>query len=218
VVEAGRGRGAIITADHAAKQGRDVFAFPGDVDNKFYAGTNELISEGAKMVRGARDVLAEYAGLWHKRIFTENISKNKYYVGAEIPPAAPLGVEEYSEEASKKKSIFSSFRKKSHARKGISEQELARAKEEAENREVYEEVIDLPEGNGTYAETPAELEGFERDVYEAMEGACACDEIAAALQRKTGQSADVGKVLSALTTLEIDGYCRSLPGGIFKKI
>jgi hypothetical protein len=51
-----------------------------------------------------------------------------------------------------------------------------------------------------------------------MEGACACDEIAAALQRKTGQSADVGKVLSALTTLEIDGYCRSLPGGIFKKI
>lgn len=220
VVEAGRNSGALITAQHAAKQGRDVFAFPGDVDNKFYAGTNELISEGAKMVRGARDVLAEYEGLWYKRISAGNISKNKYYVGAEIPPAAPLGVEEYSEEAGKKKGIFPSFRKKA-PQKRVSEEELARAKEEAENREVYEEIFEIPTepvSEAVAVGTPEELEGFEREVYEAIDGTCACDEIAAKLAKKTGESIDVGKVLGTLTSLEIDGYCKSLPGGLFKKI
>ncbi len=217
VVEAGRGSGALITAEHAAKQGRDVFAFPGDVENKFYAGTNELISEGAKMVRGARDILAEYEGLWYKRIFTANISKNKYNVKAEIPPAAPLEVVDYSEEAGKKKGIFSAFRKKAEKRKGISEEELARVKEEAENREVYEEVFATTEEK-TENSVPDDLAGFEREVYMAMGDTCVCDEIAAELKNRTGEDVDVGHVLSALTALEIDGYCKSLPGGIFKKI
>lgn len=217
VVEAGRGSGALITAQHAAKQGRDVFAFPGDVENKFYAGTNELISEGAKMVRGARDILAEYEGLWHKRIFAGNISKNKYYVSAEIPPAAPLDVADYSEEAGKKKGFFKNFRKKAGKHKSVSEEELARVKEEAENREVYEEIFELPEEK-LAENADVALDGFERDVYEAMNGTCACDEIAAELKKRTGENVDVGKVLGTLTALEIEGYCRSLPGGLFKKI
>ncbi len=220
VVEAGRGSGALITADHAAKQGRDVFAFPGDVENKFYAGTNELISEGAKMVRGARDILAEYEGLWHKRISTANISNNKYNannIKAEIPPEAPLEVVDYSEEAGKKKGLFGAFRKKAEKRKGISDAELARVKEEAENREVYEEVLVLPEENAK-ADVPEDLVGFEREVYMSMGDTCVCDEIAAALKKRTGEEADMGRVLGALTSLEIDGYCKSLPGGIFKKI
>ncbi len=217
VVEAGRGSGALITAEHAAKQGRDVFAFPGDVENKFYAGTNELISEGAKMVRGARDILAEYEGLWHKRIFTANISKNKYNIKAEIPPTAPLEVVDYSEEAGKKKGLFSAFRKKAEKRKGISEEELARVKEEAENREVYEEVFATTEEK-TENSVPDELTGLEREVYMAMSDTCVCDEIAAALKKRTGEDVDTGRVLGALTSLEIDGYCKSLPGGIFKKI
>ncbi|MBQ9745327.1 MAG: DNA-processing protein DprA [Clostridia bacterium] len=220
VVEAGRGSGALITAEHARGQGRDVFAFPGDVDNKFCKGTNDLISDGAKMVRSAADVLAEYEGVWRTRIFTENIHTNKYYTGDTIPSTAPLEVKDYSAEAEKKKKPFSFLHKKDKGNKrGVSEVELARAHEEAENREVYEEMPDFSElPEVVPAADASALEGFEKLVYEHLTGTLTSDEIAAAIEKHTGEHADTGAVLSALTMLEIEGCCASLPGGLFKKI
>jgi DNA processing protein len=59
VIEAAAKSGSLITADHAANQGRDVFAVPGSPLNPLAAGCNELIRDGARLVRGAADVLAE---------------------------------------------------------------------------------------------------------------------------------------------------------------
>lgn len=61
VVEAARNSGALITADFALEQGRDVFALPGKVDALNSSGTNALIQDGAKIVLGTEDIVAEYA-------------------------------------------------------------------------------------------------------------------------------------------------------------
>ena len=61
-VEASEERsGTLVTARRALDQSRDVFAVPGPADAPMSAGTNSLISKGeAKLVRSARDILAEY--------------------------------------------------------------------------------------------------------------------------------------------------------------
>lgn len=57
VVEAGERSGSLITASLALDLGREVGAVPGLVTAPLAAGTNALIADGARLVRGPRDVL-----------------------------------------------------------------------------------------------------------------------------------------------------------------
>jgi len=57
IVEAGLSSGALITAEHAAEQGKDVYAVPGNIDSVYSIGTNKLIKEGALPLIVADDLL-----------------------------------------------------------------------------------------------------------------------------------------------------------------
>lgn len=59
VTEAALRSGTLNTVNHAAEQGRDVYAVPGPVDAPFSQGCNRLLQEGAGIVTCGWDVLRE---------------------------------------------------------------------------------------------------------------------------------------------------------------
>ncbi len=59
VIEAPLRSGALITATFAADQGREVFVVPGSVFSHASEGTNQLLRDGARIVRDGADVLED---------------------------------------------------------------------------------------------------------------------------------------------------------------
>jgi DNA processing protein len=59
IAEAGKVSGAMITAQMALEQNREVFAIPGSILSPASDGTNHLIQEGAKLVSNYNDILEE---------------------------------------------------------------------------------------------------------------------------------------------------------------
>ena len=57
VVEAPPKSGALITVEHALKQGREIFAVPGSILSSRSAGTNKLIQDGARAVMEVKDII-----------------------------------------------------------------------------------------------------------------------------------------------------------------
>lgn len=63
VIEAADRSGALISARHAAEQGREVFAVPGPVDSRLSRGCHALIRDGAKLVGDVEDIFEELGPL-----------------------------------------------------------------------------------------------------------------------------------------------------------
>ena len=77
VVEAPEKSGALITANAALEQGRDVFVVPGNIDVDTSVGSNRLLRDGAIAVSSGWDVMSEYESQFPDKIteFTEKTGK-----------------------------------------------------------------------------------------------------------------------------------------------
>lgn len=62
IIEAAEYSGTFSTARHAKKQGRDIYVLPGDIESGNFAGSNRLVTEGARAIFSGADILVA-AGL-----------------------------------------------------------------------------------------------------------------------------------------------------------
>jgi DNA processing protein len=92
VVEARERSGALITADFALDEGRDVFAVPGEITSSLSAGTNALLKLGAAPLTKADDVL-EVLGVERPAAEAVEVSPEAAQV-LELVRDAPAGADE----------------------------------------------------------------------------------------------------------------------------
>ncbi len=86
IVEAGVGSGALITANSAAEQGRDVFVIPGNPTDEHYKGSNALLRDGAKPLLELADVITEYLPLYPHKIKPEKAYSQKISMDSGVKP------------------------------------------------------------------------------------------------------------------------------------
>lgn len=73
IIEGGVRSGSMITARNAKKQGRAVYALPGNVDNKTSEVSNILIKNGAKLITSAYDVIKDFEFVYTGKINPFNL-------------------------------------------------------------------------------------------------------------------------------------------------
>ncbi|WP_298706290.1 DNA-processing protein DprA [uncultured Veillonella sp.] len=82
VVEAKKRSGALITADYAINEGRDVLAVPGDILSDNFAGNHWLISEGAALITKVDDVFSHCGWSYEKQASTRALKKDSSHNGS----------------------------------------------------------------------------------------------------------------------------------------
>ena len=191
VIEAPKRSGALITADTALKQGRDVFALPGKVGEMSSEGSNLLIRNGAKMVTGAADILVEYQNLYPTKIDLNKITAIR---SRNFAPASYVA------------SVIPSFNddREENAEKRVRASEKKIAKPDEPKAEIKAEPKEYT--------LPSGVEGKQLEILKLLmeEGEMTADVISSKIE------SPITDVLVELTMLEIMGHITALPGGTYK--
>ena len=187
VVEAPEKSGALITARQAAEQGRDVFVVPGNIDVPSCAGSNALLRDGAIMVSSGWDVLSEY-----ERLYPGKIRRD----------ASPSRLTVYPDE-------LAQAAREEH--RGVKVAQKPRLPGKVEGNQPETDKIDIDNSNGkAYSDgvvIPAGQNETEQAILDQLlQGERLIDDVV------TQTGLPTGKVLAALTLLEVRGIVATLPG------
>ena len=200
IVEGNHSSGAMITAQRAVAQGREVFALPGKIGESNSEGPNELIKMGANVALSADDIILHYDFLYHDSIDYRGLKRGKLH-----SRYSPKYVERYgvsSELYYGAGNISNDVDKNVSSTKKMPE----KAENVKEKASVEAEVKrDTPDNSASILST---LDPMSVRVFELMpiDRAISLDEF-------TSAGMNTSEVITALTMLEINGLVSSLPGG-----
>ena len=235
VIEAPRRSGALITAQTALEQGRDVYALPGKVGEMSSIGTNELIRDGARIVTCAADILLEYQPLYGGKINLNRVTSlhsAKYHspIRAVAAPV-PFTINDQRREEAMSRAV-------THAEETMVTSAKAETVEEVLDHKASDTASPVAKKKGTLFGGPSRKKEkkvsqsaphtsshtvvSKRDYsdYPAHQGA-----ILSLLAESGSLNADqmaqrtglpIGDVLAELTILEIGGEIVAIPGGFYQ--
>ena len=195
VVEAPARSGALITANRALEQGRDVFALPANVGSERSEGNLQLLKDGALLVTEGWDVMKEYV-----HIYPELVKRQPRTIEMTLTPDE----EKLAEVASTKKTCKSN---KKQAASAPSTENQSSTSEQNDTKDV-----DKPEARAyiDVNEILDQLSADERTVVQLLtDKPLPIDEIIDRSQLPAG------RVLASITLLEVKGYLTRLPAKRF---
>ena len=236
VVEGDLRSGAMITAKTAIIQGRDIYAFPGNVGETNSAGTNQLISDGASIVLSARDVLDNYKFLYRDSLDMARLLKaetrsepDEDFLGqlrisvrtspvtnaqqdSGMPHASyPPKTQEPSRVPTPAPTRISGDGRPSQEAASRSKPPQSGADSPRQAKKAPAPTQTSPRGDDSQR-ILQRLTDTQRRIFEALplDHAVPIDHI-------TREGFSVGEVMAAMTVLEIHGLTVTLPGGLYAR-
>ncbi len=198
VIEGNTNSGSMLTAREAIRQGRDIFAIPGNVGVSNALGTNVLIRDGARVALSARDIIGIRGdrGIDLDRLADAELNSNldinilRYYG---VSPAAYIAEPAIRDE--------------------IGRLEESPEKKESKHREKkIEKKNTMPESEKKSPKSALAplTDGIMKDIYESMPiGTPVSADFFAGLGITSGE------LVGQLSMLEVMGYITSSPGGTY---
>ena len=201
VIEGDMRSGALITAECALEQGKDLFALPGNIDSSNASGTNALLRNGADLVLEASDVLNRYSLYHANKLDFANLTRAKARSSVNDEVLLRYGVHLDAGREEKTEPVRRAPVKRDEAPKQI---------EKLEN--IAESSAHIKEPAVTDTKVLDQLPEKYRDIFGAIPDGrpVSFDEVLAVCKTP-------GEAMSALTFLEIKGAVSSLPGGYYLK-
>ena len=213
VTECRKESGAMITANIALAQGKEIFAFPGNVGEPTAEGPNELLRRGAYAAISVEDIVSHYKLYFGDESAAKNAQRLKLareraidVVEAQKRYAIPDRCEE-NERINSAPVIGS----KNKAKDTTAERYEAALKSEFEKKENIAEAREITSAPTSTAKDYG-LDEKTAAVFEAIpcKSPVSVDKIVCA-------GLSTSDIITALTMLEIMGLVSSLPGGLYMR-
>ena len=215
VVEGDTQSGALITARTAILQGRDIYAFPGNVGETNSSGTNKLISDGAAMVLRARDVLENYAFLYRDSLDMVRLTKAETRSDIDEEGLARMGVCTRSEKPKEAVPVPNgepAHARSSHTHRGEvpAQSRRAESKKTPAPKPIPAPVLST---HGDASERVLKsLTDTQRRIFEALPL-----DHAVPIDYLTREGFTTAEIMASMTILEIKGLTVILPGGLYSR-
>lgn len=212
VVEGDLKSGAMITARTAILQGRDIYAFPGNVGETNSAGTNSLISDGAAIALSARDILENYTYLYGDSLDLVKLMKAEKRSGIDEDALAQMGVCTRTENPREKQQISPDKADRTRGRPSVGDS-ARRAGSREEDKSLPAPPPPSGPARGDASERALKsLSDTQRRIFETLPL-----DHAVTIDYLTREGFSVGEIMAAMTVLEIKGLTVILPGGLYSR-